>query len=418
MAAGIIRNISWLTLGNAVVKPLWLLFITVVCMRLLGSEDYGLMTAALSLMVIASSFTAWGTTRYSVREVARDYDRAPRFFSNFFLSRLALSAFVYLLALGTGVLLGYSGSDLVALSLAGVYAMTLELTNYCRAYYRAYEEMKFEAISTMVEKVIVILTGSVTLYFYRSAVGVLAGMSLGMIATLVINFIWLSRNLVRFKPSLFNLPFVQSGFAAALPLGLASLFVILYMRTDAVMVEAMIGKQAAGQYGAAFRLLQAMVLLPTIVQTALFPRLSNLFDDSDFASFERLLRRSLGGLTAASLPIAAAVMFLAPEIIHLMDPDPEFTPAARALQILCWTFPFMCLNNVINTTLVAADDHRAAAALLGGAVVCNIALNFGLIPLYSFYGACVATLLTEVAITAAMGTRYLLYTRRMLVPSA
>jgi O-antigen/teichoic acid export membrane protein len=418
MAVGIIRNMSWLTVGNAVVKPLWLLFITVICMRLLGSADYGLMTAALSLMVIASSFTAWGTTRYSVREVARDYNRAPRFFSNFFLFRLGLSIVIFLLALVVGKTLGYNGSDLIALSMAGVYAMALELTNYCRSYYRAYEEMKFDALSTVAEKVLVIACGSATLYVYRSAVGVLAGMSIGMLLTLGINFVWLSRNFVRFKPSLFDPKFLQKGFVTALPLGLASLFVIIYMRTDAVMVEAMVGKQAAGQYGAAFRLLQAMVLLPTIVQTALFPRLSTLFEEGNYTSFERLLQRSIGGLAAISLPIAVGVMWFAPDIIHLIDPSPEFTPAASALQILCWTFPFMCINNVINTTLIATDDQRAAATLLGGAVVGNIVLNFSLIPIYSFYGACVATLLTEAGITIAMGLRYAFYTRIRLITSA
>lgn len=415
MSTRVVRNISWLTVGNALVKPLWLIFITVVCMRLLGSAGYGLMTAALSLMVIASSFTTWGTTRYSVREVARDFDEAPRFFSNFFLVRAALSAGVFVLALAVGWLLGYRGSELLALALAGLYAMAQELTNYCRAYFRAYEEMKFEAISTVVEKFLVIAIGSATLYLYRSAVGVLAGMSVGALLTLAGNFLWLSRNLVRFESGLLDLSFVRSGLSTALPLGLASLFVILYMRTDAVMVEAMVGPEAAGQYGAAFRLLQAMLLLPTVVQTAIFPRLSSLFEETDHEAFELLIGRSVGGLTAVSLPVAAATTWLAPEIISLMDPSPEFAGAASALQILCWTFPFMCVNNVINATLVAADDQRAAAIVLGAAVVGNIGLNLGLIPLYSFYGACVATLLTEVGITGAMIARYLLHTRTVLV---
>ena len=44
--------------------------------------------------------------------------------------------------------------------------------------------------------------------------------------------------------------------------------------------------------------------------------------------------------------------------------------------------------------------------MLGAAAVFNIALNSALIPLYSLYGACVATLLTQAGITAAMSLRY------------
>src|SRR5690606_34802262 len=55
--SGIFHSLAWLTASNAVVKPLWFLFITVGCIRVLGAAEYGTLTAGLALagMVIALS---------------------------------------------------------------------------------------------------------------------------------------------------------------------------------------------------------------------------------------------------------------------------------------------------------------------------------------------------------------------------
>ncbi len=71
------------------------------------------------------------------------------------------------------------------------------------------------------------------------------------------------------------------------------------------------------------------------------------------------------------------------------------------------TFPFASVNYLLSTALTATDDQKALAWMLGVAAVFNIALNGVLIPLYSFYGACAATLLTQAGLTGAMSVRYI-----------
>ncbi len=90
----------------------------------------------------------------------------------------------------------------------------------------------------------------------------------------------------------------------------------------------------------------------------------------------------------------------------LINPDPAAAPAIDALQFLIWTFPFASVNYVLSTALTATDDQKARAWMLGVEAVFNIALNGILIPLYSFYGACVATLMTQAGLTGAMSVRY------------
>jgi len=406
MAPSLLKNITWLGLGNALVKPLWLVFITAICIRFLGLGEYGVMNAALALTGIAGSLLNFGSSQYSIREVARDRSRAAAFFSNFFPFRVVTGAIGLGLALLIGVGLGHREGDLLALAFAGCYTVAQSLTEYCRAFYRAFERLRYEAVSLILEKILVIGAGTALLLLQPRAAWVLAGMALGMFMTLLGNLHWLTRRLTTFRRTLIDRTFLRKLLPQALPLGLASIFVMLYFRTDSVMLEAIQGEVVAGQYGLAFRILESLILLPAIVVAALLPRLSSLFGQQENDTFHRLMGRALGTMTVLSTLVAIALTVAAPLVITLMDPDPTAAPAGYALQLLVWTFPFASVNYLLSTALTATDDQKALAWMLGIAALLNIALNSFLIPMYSLYGACVATLVTEAGITAVMFVRY------------
>src|SRR5690606_40546696 len=83
----LLRNISWLGFASALVKPVWFVFITAACMRLLGVSEFGVMSAALSLGMIATATIDLGMIQYITREVAREPSHASRFFTNFLILR-------------------------------------------------------------------------------------------------------------------------------------------------------------------------------------------------------------------------------------------------------------------------------------------------------------------------------------------
>ena len=52
MVHKIAKNLIWLSFGNFLVKPIWFVFITYVCIRYLGIRQYGTMTAAVALIEV------------------------------------------------------------------------------------------------------------------------------------------------------------------------------------------------------------------------------------------------------------------------------------------------------------------------------------------------------------------------------
>jgi O-antigen/teichoic acid export membrane protein len=402
-----LKNITFLAVASAAVKPAWFIFITAVCMRLLGTEGYGVMSTALALCLLVMSVSDLGTAEYSVREVARSHARATSFFSNFLVVRFLASIVAFGCAVAVAVILRYDASALLAVGFAGIYVTALGLVAYCRAFFEAFQRLGTDAMSIAVEKVFVIGVGTALLVATRSAAWTLAGMALGMILTLALNVAWVSRRFAPFVRSTIDRAFIRRHLRSSIPFGVAGVLSIVYYRTDLVMIEAIRGAEEAGQYAVAFRILEALNLFPfVIVQAAMYPRLAALFHGHEREDFSTLMRRGTAALLVPSLAVAAALTVWGPALIAVLDSDPAYRPAGLALQVLCWTFPLTCLNALLYIALLAVNEQRFRAQALAVTVVLNVGLNAILIPKFGIIGAAVATIASEVFVVAAYAWRY------------
>ena len=390
-------NVTWLTAGNLAVKPVWFVFITYVCIRTIGVEQYGVMAAALALMSIVDGTRMLGTSTLSVREVARRKERSSLFFTNFLVTRGVLSLIGIAAGLVIATLLG-NRSVLFTVALAGLYIVARSFTEFCRTFYRANEIFKREAYSTVLEKILVVISGSVALAIVPSAASVLLGMSLGMIATSAVNYRWVVSEFARFKKSLLDSDFVRKTIPLAIPLGLSNLFILLFLRTDSVMIEAFVGEVATAQYALAFRILEALVIVPSIFVTVLLPRLS-ILSNTDLSMFRRISWRTTLGMFFVSTCLSAVVWAGAPTIIHLIDDSAVMLPSVPLLQVLIWSFPLSATNFLLSTTLTAANKQKPMAIILGIAAVLNIGLNLWSIPVYGATGAAFATIATQIVVS-------------------
>lgn len=404
---GLLANISWLSIANAIVKPLWFLFITAACMRLLGVQEFGVLTAALSLTMIAAGFVDLGMSQYTVREVSGALDKASLYFSNFMTLRIVNAFIAWGGALFVAMFLDYRGNALLAVCFAGMYALTLNLTNYCRSIYQTFENLRQEAVMLIAEKILVIGGGLVMLFTTRSAAWTLAGMALGMTITTGINIYGIDKRFAKMCRSLVSLNFLKGSLRIMIPFGLAGLFTVIYYRVDMVMIEAMLGVIPTGQYGAAYRILEALHIVPSIVGlAAIYPRLARLHHAGAHADFKRLLRNGLLGLVGLSILVSLLLTALSGSVIRLLDPNPAYAPAADALRVLAWTFPFICAKSLLYSALICMDRQRLLAIALGFAVLFNIALNAFMIPAQGIHGAAIATIVTEILLTVIFTAYY------------
>ena len=410
--SSLLRNISWLTVGSITVKPIWFVFITALCMRVLGTSSYGILTSALALSMILALTSDFGTTVYTVREVANAPEKASLFFSNLLCARLVLGALISLSVPLISHALGYGERASSALLAAAFYAVLLKVLDACRAQYRAIEVMRYEAISVMIERGLVVLGGSWFLLSTRTPAGVLTGMAIGMAIALVLNVAWVHNRVVAFDIRLVRLSFLKEVFQAAFPIGTFVAFTMIYGRIGPVLLEQWDGAVAAGLYGAASRILELLIAIPMIVSTAVLPRFASLQAGNHKRALHRVLRTSVLVMGAISLVVAIALTIAGPSLIHLLSPDPDFASAGSLLQLLIWAFPLITVTMLLSQSLIANDELKLLAVMKFTAMALFIVLNIVLIPRFSIFGTAWSMLVAESILLMGLGFRHVQLNRR------
>ena len=384
------------------VKPVWLLFMVAAAPRVLGVDGYGVMQSGLALAGLALAFSDLGVSSHALREVVRDPSVGERVLANTLAVRGVALAVCSVAGLAAALALGYSGPALWTVGGALAYLVAHHLTGYGRVFIRSSEDLRPEALSTVAEKGVVVAAGAAGLLVVGTPAATVWAMAGAMVAVAAVQMAWVARTLVPLRWASLDLPFARQVVWLALPLGAADILLAVYFRTDQVMVEAMLGAGPAGQYGQAFRILEALSLLPAVVvQGALFPRLARLAASGTGPSFFRQIVVWGGGLTLAATGIAAALSIGAEPLVVALTGDPAFAPASAALSVLAWTFPLTCIKDTLFVALLARHRHRFAIATFALAVALNVGLNLWSIPAFGIAGASAVTLATEAAVVVA-----------------
>ena len=178
-----------------------------------------------------------------------------------------------------------------------------------------------------------------------------------------------------------------------LPLLLGSLAVMIYMRSDILLLGKMVGYQAAGIYSAAAQITEGCALFPMAFAPALFPLLlSWRRRGPQFyqQQFEKLF--SLAFL--AGLGVALCLTIIAPGLIRLCYGQ-AYAPAAAILAIHAWTAVFIYLAIMQSGYDVTEGLTWIAACRTAAGATLNVGLNLTLIPHYGAIGSAIATLCSQ-----------------------
>ena len=171
----------------------------------------------------------------------------------------------------------------------------------------------------------------------------------------------------------------------AAPLGLAGVFITVLLRVDTAMLALFKSNAVVGNYGAAYRLFEATLLVGWSVTAAVYPVFSRLKRDSE-PPVSLVYERALKLVLAPTLPLAIGAILLGGPLVHLVYGN-GFDSAGSALA---WLGPAIVLYPVaqISGALLVAQDRQVALAVVYGVVaVENILANLVLIPAFSLQGA-------------------------------
>jgi len=154
----------------------------------------------------------------------------------------------------------------------------------------------------------------------------------------------------------------------------------------------MTGDIAVGIYSAAHRLCDSFSLIPYALTMSLFPLMFAYFKSSK-DDLMQIYTLAFKYLLIIALPLAMSVVPVADKVILIIHGTP-FADSSTALQIVVWSVMLWMVNALLWDVLVAIDMQRLVMLSVTFCAAVNIVLNILLIPVMSYNGAAIATVVT------------------------
>jgi O-antigen/teichoic acid export membrane protein len=189
----------------------------------------------------------------------------------------------------------------------------------------------------------------------------------------------------------------RSVLCESMPFAVTGIVAMLYTRVDLLLLSFWQGDAAAGLYGMAYRLWEAMGMIPSSFLDALFPELARLGGVGvDGGRLLALYRRGWQIVCAgAALLMAAAQMAATALIVLLYGRTPDTSLSVGVLRLLLLAFPFTYLYLLNGHTLYAAGQQQRVTVAMVGVTTTKVLLNAWAVPRWSYWGAAGVALASE-----------------------
>ncbi len=376
--------------------------LTIFIARKLGEEQFGVFSALLAFVALFSILTEFGLTVPLIRTIAARNEKPEEALSRVIVIKSILGIIAFLLLSISAFLLDYPLS--LALLFGTSMFFEVQVISVIRSF-EGLERMKYVAFLNVTEKVILCISGFSVLYFGGGLLSLAVVYVLTYVSVFIVGISAFIRCFGPLKINFNKHKFTES-LRNATPFLVASVFSLLYNRTDIFILTLLKTSSEIGWYNAAFRVIDAYMFIPLGIVGALFPVLTR-YHKSMKEQFTKLYVRSLLLLLTLGVLISVGTFTFADKIIEILYAD-QYSRSVELLKILSIILSFYFINFLLGSCLIAAGKESLStlAIIFGG--IMNVILNVILVPVWSLHGAALARVGTE--ILACFLQLYYLYT--------
>lgn len=384
------KNTSWL-FGGQMFRMAIGLFVSVAVARYLGPKDFGLFNYVMSIVAMVGVVSQLGLRELARRELVESPERRNEIIGTCF----ALNLFAGALAYGVMLWVVFMNTD--NRLMIGLFALLgspllISSLGYVELWFQSQvrSELSVLASSTSlaifaVLKVVAIVQGAGLIVFGYLFLFEALTLCLLQVYFYKRHFGSIFQWRVRWKTAA---NFLRQSW----PLIFSGLAITVYMKIDQVMLGAMLGDEAVGQYSAAVRISTVWYFIPTILATSLFPAILNARKQSKELYEKRLqdyfdLNAGLAYLISIPLSVAA------PWVVLALFGE-AYKAAGLILAIHAWSSLFVFLGVARGQYLTAEKMFKFSMCCTAVGAVVDLVLNCWLIPTYDGRGAAIATLIS------------------------
>jgi O-antigen/teichoic acid export membrane protein len=391
-ARSIYQNVSYLGIAEIVSKVLQFV-IMLYAAKLLTQQDFGRFSFALSISFIGVILADLGINMFLIKEISRDKKSASKLFSNALIVKSVLSVLAFMVMASILNILQYSVETMRIVLIILSFIIISTFTELFYSIFRSFEKMGYDAFLKILR---MILLAIMSLFVLFSGYGILAFSYVFVFTELVIVFFaafFALNKFIRFEFEI-DWQFIKSMLKRSLPFGMAFIFGTVYFYIGSVMLSKISGEESVAVFSAAYNIALALLFIPTVYTSAIYPVLSRYFMKSK-ENVRLLYERSFKYLYILGLPISVGSFLLSERIIHFLYGS-KYYASIIVLQIISAYFFIKFLNFLLGIMLSSIDQQHKRMIGQGITAFFSILINLILIPVWGVAGAAISTLITEI----------------------
>jgi O-antigen/teichoic acid export membrane protein len=367
--------------------------------RYFGPAGYGDYAFVLTYATLFGLLSDFGLSKVAVRDMSRDATTAGAVLGTAIAARLGLAIAAATLAQLAAIVLGIRVELRAVIAVASLLFVVESLLAVV-AVFQVRLAMQYEAIVTTLIQALDTAIILALIQLKAPLIVVVASPVLSGLVGVVVALALVRRRFpvaLRVDPSRLKRLVIDSA-----PVGLTTMIVVLYVKTDAVILGLLATPTDVGLFAAAYKPIEYALLALMLPINVLFPLLSRWFG-SDRRLFQLLYWRGADALLALTLPIVVVTSIAAGAIVTTLYAE-DFAGSALPLRVLALALPLMVLSAWQGFALLAGGHQRITVLYDAAALVLNVASNLVLIPRFGYMGAALSALVTSVFVAVCAWT--------------
>ena len=367
---------------------------TLIVARLLGAEQFGLLSFAYTLVGIALVLPDYGLGRLAVRELARNPRRAHHFLWHSSILKLILYIPAALICIAV---IWFSSDDpnrlWLVLLVFVVEALRQHMVFFC-AYFRAIQQTEWEAGVRLFLALFSFLFGVPALLWGFGIEGLMWVRFWITLLSLMLSVWFLYRFGLRMGRTLWR--YLRVLLSIGTPMALFTFCIVIYMSVNIVVLGLVYDDETVGYYTMAMMIVMPLNIISDAITGAALPILSQYWENNNLA-YRDTIRQTLRYLLLLVFPLSIGLFLLADIAIDLIFGE-AYPVAIIVLLILAISLIPDYINTLLSTALIAQDqEQQTLNATIAGASVALLGCVF-LIPPGGAAGAALSWLLAEITV--------------------
>ena len=366
----------------------------------LGAYAYGIYGTVGGMIAIAGSVASFSMGLIVIRDVAREPQKAGKYWTAMIFWQTALALLAYIAM--NGFASGYSEILRAFAALAGINLFVDLFGNMGHDLLLAREEMLKTSLVEIVHILLRIGLAVAALSLGYGLLGVYgAAIASGVLRSIALVYLnWRAGTRPQFPfDRAIGLPLLVNSA----PLAASAFLSLAYQHADKLMTTGILGETVTGYLTIAFVINFGVIeLFSTTVLVAAYPLLSRYFDEGENPFFGFMIEKLALYMVLIGLPLAISLSIFASDIIPTIFGQGYF-PAAGILSLLIWYTAITMFGNVFSKAMLIQNRQRQLLAFRAAGLALNVMLNAILLTAWGDpRGAAIASVVAELLVVGLL----------------